>query len=1234
MLKSTVVLVLLSLLFAALLCSGVSTDQFPNSPCNLTNDSIPVVVQFAKEHYDNVSEGSLCGKESEDLPQCCECDNEIVCTNLDNAIHLLHNSIGQTERWMVLISLGSEDVSTSYMLEDVHMLDGAGSLAVRIQGQPGTKVTFGVRGAFTLHGMLSVGIDNICWDMGGNNRAVYHNTTSLTLSDCYNVTVTDSVFMDSYGTAVMLTQSDARQEVPNSNQCASILFRNSTFISNGYFNDDEKGTMKVVAQSLGGALALHMTVNTIMTFQGCTFQQNTAEYGGAVYIDVSGVPSYKECGAYTEFEDCTFAGNFARNDGGAVYINGLQTKFLNCSFRNNGAEGIGGAGYLTFHEQASIDGEMVIFLLNNCLLVSNYARGSSALILVSENNLNPLLSNYTAHLENTTIMSNIATVYTFFGQSPCSVVAERMPLLLKNVEFIYNCASALCLLESILNVEGVVTFSDNVGYQGGAVHFQNSQIRMWPSARLTFANNTAVQGGALYQYGEMIDKLCLINLYFTPTDTPSQVEFKRNFAYEKGSAIFFEDPLSSCADIFLNSFPKIVFDEEPPITLLASTALRFDFDPLQYVNENLSVNLSLGQKFSMNLGIFDYFNNSATDSATIILTPADDILHLQGFQSATLEMGDNTLDLVLLGPELLQNETLTRYSLNFHTFSNYTFAFNLVVNPCPTGFIYNETSESCKCADFNSIQCEISSFTACILHGYWVGEESGVYASSACSSQLCVNIDNCAPCSLTGALGFCQLPQNSSEQCTKNRGGFLCAECASGFLPTFANIMCVSETSCQSGKSAVALLLSFVFILFLLAGLAGLLKLHHRHSIAYLFGITYYFSIIEYLLPVSIGKELFVLLSVFQSITQLQPFFLGYIPICFARGASIIEQQVFVYVNPLFVSLVLLGIIAFGRYCSKIAIFKGNIPLKAICVLILFSFTSLTVTSFNILNPVMIEGMNGSFVFIQPTVPYLSDEHLPWFILAAATLVFIVVPFTVFLLVAPCINRCCNLTRIKPFLDEFQGCYKDKYRWMAGFYFLCRILYISLLTHSSFSPTLLQYLLQFMALGILMFHTYLQPYSNKWLNTLDFILLADILVITLLYGRTANDVFQSKMGIRLTLTYILIIIPVVYFVIISIAAIWFNSSTLKKISKKAMKKIRSVRSITTPSMSANDAKSHAVHVEHVSTSSFELSRSHCAYREPLLAGMDENLDASSSTENDSPLLDRSKSRAELLVRIN
>ena len=90
-----------------------------------------------------------------------------------------------------------------------------------------------------------------------------------------------------------------------------------------------------------------------------------------------------------------------------------------------------------------------------------------------------------------------------------------------------------------------------------------------------------------------------------------------------------------------------------------------------------------------------------------------------------------------------------------------------------------------------------------------------------------------------------------------------------------------------------------------------------------------------------------------------------------------------------------------------------------------------------------------------------------------------------------------NLIKLKPFLDEYQSPFQDKYRWFAGVYLVSReLFFFTTLWNIPTDTTVL--LNQILCVAILVLHTTFQPYRSRLLDAIDTAFLVNLALLTLL----------------------------------------------------------------------------------------------------------------------------------------
>ena len=118
---------------------------------------------------------------------------------------------------------------------------------------------------------------------------------------------------------------------------------------------------------------------------------------------------------------------------------------------------------------------------------------------------------------------------------------------------------------------------------------------------------------------------------------------------------------------------------------------------------------------------------------------------------------------------------------------------------------------------------------------------------------------------------------------------------------------------------------------------------------------------------------------------------------------------------------------------------------------------------------------------------------------------------------------------MKPLLDSFQSCFKDRCRFFAGLYFFYRLLLLLLFAVTP-SYTIFYAVVEIQLIIILAVHAYIQPYQKQLHNITDTLIFANLAIInaiTLLnysiFSRTGEHV--TTVNIFSSIQLILIFLP-------------------------------------------------------------------------------------------------------------
>ena len=130
---------------------------------------------------------------------------------------------------------------------------------------------------------------------------------------------------------------------------------------------------------------------------------------------------------------------------------------------------------------------------------------------------------------------------------------------------------------------------------------------------------------------------------------------------------------------------------------------------------------------------------------------------------------------------------------------------------------------------------------------------------------------------------------------------------------------------------------------------------------------------------------------------------------------------------------------------------------------------------------------------MSPDYEYFTGQHIIYFIIAVLLELIIVCGLPGLLLAEPLMNRWVNFIKLKPLLDQFQGCYKKNCQWFACVYLLFRQLVILIILVADFTDQYTELIVA--CLIVLLMHHMTQPYENDALNKYDGIVLHILVLV-------------------------------------------------------------------------------------------------------------------------------------------
>ena len=661
---------------------------------------------------------------------------------------------------------------------------------------------------------------------------------------------------------------------------------------------------------------------------------------------------------------------------------------------------------------------------------------------------------------------------------------------LQSNAFFANCNFLLSNMDaynSYIYLSGNVNFTDNVNTDnGGAISLYASTLIIEQSTLVQFINNTAANGGAMY-----IDGVSFLNM-----SSPTNVTFLGNTALLSGGAIYveslspysvphhqvytaqncfiqlkgsvngvglyFEDnkageagsviyggSIDTCKqndqfqDIFIigsNDNTSSLISSEPKYICpcgygtnfsTLSTVPILNVASLKIAPCNTSVNIGKtvypGEKIQLQFVTIGQANGTAP-GIILIYTNDTSVTIISALRSTAY---CNIYDIPFKLANANQYLT-TQMSFSGGQSNLLRFNISITVLPCPTGFVLDKNSSSCKCEQlllsYNFI-CDINTQTV-TRSGSWVGPIGDVLGLNLqCPYDYC---------NTEGNINVTEF----DSQCAYNRQKVLCGQCQEGLSMTFGTSVC---RLCNSYN--ILLVVPFALLGILLVGFIFILNL--TVSNGSLNGLIFYANIIR------INENIFFPKNRWNNISQFLSIFIAWLNLdfgieaCFYNGMDSYAKTWLQFVFPIYIFSLVGIIVLAGRYSLRISrLFRRSNAVSVLASLILLSYSK-------VLRTVIIIFSSASITTLNTTVPrawlydgnieFLGPKHTVLFIVGLGITILCIFPYIATLLFIPWLQSRSHwkalrwVNHLKPFFDSYAAPYKDQYRFWFGILLVVRL---------------------------------------------------------------------------------------------------------------------------------------------------------------------------------------------------
>jgi len=714
----------------------------------------------------------------------------------------------------------------------------------------------------------------------------------------------------------------------------------------------------------------------------------------------------------------------------------------------------------------------------------------------------------------------------FKGSRVHTIAVIRSILHVESSNFTNNNGSALYVSDSSFTLSGNIVFSNNNAISGAAIFADGSRAK-WQNAMINFTNNSVeTYGGAIYV--SVNSQFCVPSLVpFINNTSNSSVTFLNNYARTSGNS-WYIDINANCKNLdYQNKIFKYLenfnYYSNSSLTSykreVGTTVFYINLQSPARCNNNGSNctidNLMLGEEVVLSAQAVGYYNTTTSAISRFYVSCVQncDNYYLSG-NNVVLIQGNKLRGFSIMGKQVMPDRKDELYvTLKLVVMSTNALASNNVkvntrllikLSACWPGFQHSNASKKCVCYDYKSVvKCENSN--AMIKQGFWFGVLKGKHTLTFCPVGYCDFMCN-------SCFGYCTLLRAQDGQCAYHRTGPACGRCKHGYVLPYDSTECIPSSNCSTGITVLVIVLT-VFFWFAMV-IVIMIILNFSFQIGYFYSIIYFYSIVDLLFNGFSGSEL-LFVKVLSGFAKLTPKFLG--TMCFVKSTewSGIDQQFLHYIHPISVLGILVSLAVVARHSPKFSKLISRSIVRAICLILLLQYTSIASTSLQLLRPLFFVNVQGVYTYTSPNICYFCDRHIIYGSVAVFFEVTIAIGFPFLLLLEPFLSSKINFARVRPLLDQYQGCYKDKYRYFAAFYLLCRhaiILTIYLFDNHYYGRYIL---LGVFCVVFIIIHGWILPYKKSILNKLDLIVLITAAFIVSFNTHCAFTSFNRKVVMAL-----------------------------------------------------------------------------------------------------------------------
>ena len=907
-----------------------------------------------------------------------------------------------------------------------------------------------------------------------------------------------------------------------------ILFHNCSFQENIVLSPDGKGGAINVVSSIwlivnhtnftansgnyGGGLNIKDTQNVVVW--DCYFKHNTAKRsGGAVLMTNDNSAAYLY--AYSKFIN-----NFAKHGGALAFVFNGVFSTLTYSCINETANWLEYSIeepflYFPQHYSGNISSSLSNFnvtVITNCSFSKNEAnrreqgRGG-AISLQGHFHAEPFPKRPV--IDKCNAVRLFLRHCTFDGNSAAiggGIYCNTSILIIETTDFQQNSAQlyggGISSEHTWVCLEGKVDFISNFiisdSGKGGAIYSENKcEVNLCPllwtnQTSLNFAGNSAAHGSMLY--GGMLDRC---------DNLPGQ---------SLKSAL---KMLTSDIDRYRRS-----------LDVISSPATNFCFKGNCSIRTRREV-LYPGQSFNVTVGCLDQLKQPLNScliqsqylSTDFLLGSGENKRIINGYDDVAFQLNSNRKGAAML-----------TISSNISCIDDMwkNLVVTIDVGSCPLCFQLQNKRCDCDSRLLRTslnLECSINEEVIILTESEsgWLSIKDGLLRTHLdCPPDYCLQTRKYIS------------PLLPDVQCANNRGGVLCGGCLANYSAVLGSWKCME---CSHSSSYNFIWLSVVMALAGLVLVVFLLLVKMTVSSGTVNGLIFYANIMSFSgLLVNQKCNIYPFLHLFISWINLD---LG-IEVCFYPGMDVYQKTWLQFVFPFYIFFLVGVIILVCHYSSTVMKLMGMRNIEVLATPFLLSYAKLLktiVTALSVTNIMVARADNitdplrpHKVWFYDGNIDYFGSKHLPLFIVAFLFLLFLFMPYTLFLLCGQWLQymprkrgfRWIHSTFLSTIMDAYHAPYTKHHRYWTGLGLLIRCyLFIIFGTNYSTGINLISISITVTILLVIRIASSGKLYRNKVVGLLELFYLSNLGILATLL--LINDTLCDAITVSISLSFVMFV---------------------------------------------------------------------------------------------------------------